>query len=220
MSVALWFCPAPGTPAYETLTLLIQSLQTLFPDSPVFEPHVTVVTNLSAPNTDEVNKILMSCVAAMNSIKSSLIDDGTPLITFQKCSIGRTFFKKIILECQLNSYLISIAQIMREMFVESDQDDSIRREKASNWVRDEFKPHVSLLYSEISRISPAFSKTIEQRIEDTLDVRMTLVDGSLNPKWEFDRIPANISWGIPGVFKVVRCEGPIEEWEVLGATTI
>ncbi|QLG73014.1 hypothetical protein HG535_0E00980 [Zygotorulaspora mrakii] len=256
MAIALWYCPQYGSPAYETLELLIISLQSVFPSSRIFEPHLTIATNLACNDVDDVNKILTSCVAAMRSIRPRLRSaggsggmgrDGGPsntrsssdesgiqgtaegtsvLVSFRGCSVGRRFLRKVALECNENRYLHSIAQIMREVYVEID--DSSRSQRAATWARDEFAPHVSLLYSDVYPISQAFLRIIQQRIEDVLDTPMHKLDplkdniSHSNEKqvsWEFDRTPA-LSWSLPGTFKVVKCEGPVEDWQVLGRTDV
>ena len=122
MAIALWYCPPQGSVAYETLQMLIFSFQTLFPDSPVIEPHVTVTSHLVCNSRDDVNKILTSCVAAIQSIRShqiakkghkgqSLHTVAPPLVSFNGCSVGKRYFKKIVLECNKNKVLYGIAQI-------------------------------------------------------------------------------------------------------------
>ncbi|CCD23130.1 2',3'-cyclic-nucleotide 3'-phosphodiesterase NDAI_0B00960 [Naumovozyma dairenensis CBS 421] len=217
MTVVLWYCPPPGSTAYETLNTLIQSIQTLFPNSPVFEPHITLNTHLTVSTKDDVNKVLTYCVAAMNSIKKSIEKENKSLVRMNGFVTGKSYFQKVKLSCELDKYLLSIAQIIRELFVESEQNTELKKLNAQNWVHNDFKPHVSLLYSDIYPISPAFTKIIQQRIEDTLGVKVISNEAD---EWKFDQIPKNVSWGIPATFKVVNCEGPIEEWEVLGRTDI
>lgn len=226
MTIALWYCPQFGSTTFDTLELLIISLQTVFPNSPIFDPHVTISTNLVCTNNDDVNKILTSCVAAVQSIKSTLNDNKqsegvSPLISFKGCSVGKRYFRKVVLECGDNRYLHSIAQIMRELYVEID--DSSRSQRAAAWARDEFDPHLSLLYSDVHPISQAFLRVIQQRIEDTLDIQMVKIndqsDKDKQVAWEFVRPPV-VSWNLPGTFKVVKCEGPVDEWQVLGRVDV
>ncbi|AQZ09903.1 CPD1 (YGR247W) [Zygosaccharomyces parabailii] len=218
MTIALWFCPLHGTPAYETLELIIISLQSLFPNSPVFEPHITITSDLVCNTADDVNKILTSCVAAVRSVRNHK-RQSAPLISFKSCSVGKHYFRKVVLECNENPYLYSIAQVMRELYVEID--DASRGQRAATWARDEFRPHLSLLYSEVTPISQAFLRVIQQRIEDVLNVQMVKRQGEGNTQlyWDFVQQPV-LSWSLPGTFKVVRCEGPVENWRVLGRTDV
>ncbi|SMN22385.1 similar to Saccharomyces cerevisiae YGR247W CPD1 Cyclic nucleotide phosphodiesterase, hydrolyzes ADP-ribose 1'', 2''-cyclic phosphate to ADP-ribose 1''-phosphate [Maudiozyma saulgeensis] len=218
MSIALWFCPQQGSTYYELLKQLIISMQTLFPSSIPFEPHVTIATNLKCENKDDVNKILTSCVAAIRSIEKQLRDVHTlPLVSFDSCSIKKQYFQKVILNCKPNKYLLGLEKIMTEMY--SSQPSLNEGEQKI------FRPHVSLLYSDVTPVSQAYVRMIEQRIEDTLDLRLNTVSntGQLTQdeqvKWEFSR-ESPLGWNIPGTFKVVKCEGPVYEWEVLGRTDI
>lgn len=233
MAVALWFCPAYGSTAYESLNQLIISLQSLFPASPLFEPHITITSDLNCTREDDVNKILTSCVASIQSIKPYLLNNersgsngsqshhSLPLVSFNGCTINKPYFKKVVLECEPNRFLYSIAQIMRELYVEQSKENPT--ESATNWLHNDFKPHVSLLYSDNYSISSAFARTIQQRIEDTLDIQFVKNDkkvtGDVQNYWQFNDIPIQ-SWGIPGTFKIVKCEGPVEEWKVLGRATV
>lgn len=219
MTIALWFCPQYGSGAHETLELLIVSLQSVFPSSPTFEPHITVTNNLVCKDEDDVNRILTSCVAAVQSIRTSVAKSGAPLVSFGSCSVGKKFFNKVVLDCNENRYLVSIAQIMRELYVEVDE--SSRSQRAATWVRDEFRPHLSLLYSETYPISQAFLRVVQQRVEDALDVQMSGSEQGAERqlRWQFRRVPA-CSWGLPGTFKVVRCEGPVDQWQVLGRADV
>ncbi|QLQ77851.1 hypothetical protein HG537_0A00980 [Torulaspora globosa] len=222
MTIALWYCPQQGSAAYEILELLIESLQSIFPSSPRFEPHITITNNLVCKDSDDVNKILTSCVAAVQSIKPVLGSAGSdePLVSFKDCSVGKKFFNKVVLDCRENRYLISIAQIMRELYVEID--DTSRSQRAATWARDEFRPHLSLLYSETYPISQAFLRIIQQRVEDALDVQLHSVpttSGDRQLVWQLSSTPS-CSWSLPGTFKVVKCEGPVGEWQVLGRTDV
>ncbi|CAB4256130.1 similar to Saccharomyces cerevisiae YGR247W CPD1 Cyclic nucleotide phosphodiesterase, hydrolyzes ADP-ribose 1'', 2''-cyclic phosphate to ADP- ribose 1''-phosphate [Maudiozyma barnettii] len=218
MSIALWFCPQQGSTYYELLKQLIMSMQTLFPSSILFEPHVTITTNLICENKDDVNKILTSCVAAIRSIEKQLRDIHTlPLVSFDSCSIKKQYFQKVILNCKPNKYLFGLEKIMTEMYTS--------KKPAHEGEQPKFTPHVSLLYSNVTPVSQAYVRMIEQRIEDTLDLRLKqvtnkdLLTQDEQVKWEFSR-ESSLGWNIPGTFKVVKCEGPVYEWEVLGRTDI
>lgn len=223
MTIALWYCPQQGSAAHETLELLIESLQSIFPSSPKFDPHITITNNLICNDSDDVNRILTSCVAAVQSIKPALEVSRSleqPLVSFKSCSVGKKFFNKVVLDCHLNRYLVSIAQIMRELYVEID--DTSRGQRAATWARDEFQPHLSLLYSETYPISQAFLRVIQQRVEDALDVQLINVpetSGDRQVAWRLSSTPS-CAWSLPGTFKVVKCEGPIEQWQVLGRTDV
>ncbi|KAL3230689.1 2',3'-cyclic-nucleotide 3'-phosphodiesterase [Nakaseomyces bracarensis] len=192
MSIALWYCPSPGTVDYEVLKTLINSLKLLVPNTHEFEPHLTVVTHLNVKTKADVNKVLQSCYSCQKTVPRA-----HDLVQFENWSINRQFFKKIVLECKRDRYLLGMAQLMRELYVEIDD----QKRRAEHWALEEFKPHVSLMYSD-SEITKATQMVIRQRISDTLQL---FGDGS-SSCWR--------------TFKVVNCEGPVEEWEVLGSITI
>lgn len=217
MSIALWFCPQPGSSSYELLKQLISSMQTLFPSSIIFEPHITITTHLTCENKDDVNKILTSCVAAIRSIEKQLRDPrNPPLVSFSSCSIKKQYFQKVILNCKANKYLLGLEKIMTEMY---------GTKKLADGEVVKFEPHVSLLYSDVTPVSQAYVRMIEQRIEDTLDLSLLkvtnkdLLTSDTQTKWEFSK-ESSLGWNIPGTFKVVKCEGPVYDWEVLGRTDI
>ena len=220
MSIALWYCPPQGSVLYEILTQLISSLQTLFPNSPLFEPHITIATQLLCIDKDARNQILTSCVAAIQSIKKDLIKNeqykNDHLVSFRSCSVGKKYFKKITLDCIENKYLISISKIMKEMYSDPQMIDS----------RDTFHPHLSLLYSDVEPISKAYIRIIKQRVQDTLDIILEESKDDLGAKQNDTQITWNIStkskigWNVPGTFKIVKCEGPVRQWEVLGSVDV
>ncbi|SCU81506.1 LAME_0B07404g1_1 [Lachancea meyersii CBS 8951] len=215
MGVAVWFIPHDGSTVYETLQSLILSLQTLFPDAPAFEPHLTITSQLKCNSKEDVQQILTSCMAAFGAIKSSLKDDNETMVSFTGAGIGKGYFTKVRLICAENKYLMGIAQIIRELFVAENA------EEASQWLLEEFQPHVSLVYSDMYHVNQALERVIAQRIEDTLDLSLqeNAVAGEQNQKsWSFGRRVAG--WSLAGTFKVVRCEGPIQQWQVLGSVEV
>lgn len=214
MAIALWFSPSRSSAVHDTLHSLILSLQTLFPDAVLFEPHLTLTSQLNCNTAQDVETVLTSCVAAVQSIRAKLKDEQ--LVSFTGVSIGKKYFDKVRLDCPKNRYLCSIAQVMRELYVASSA------EEASNWVLEEFHPHVSLVYSDVYHVDQALSRVLQQRIEDALDLSMYEAphhrrEGD-QTTWTLDRhLPG---WSVPGTFKIVRCEGPVSEWQVLGSADV
>lgn len=214
MSIALWYCPPQGSVAYEIISQLIASLQSLFPNSPIFEPHITIATQLLCEDQDARKQVLTSCVAAIQSINKQLRANAKrdPLVSFDSLSIGKKFFKKVTLDCHENKYLMSVAKVMKELYSDPKLVESM----------GPFQPHVSLLYSDVKPVSKAYIRIIQQRVQDTLDTELTEIEPTqedVQACWTFDSKTA-VSWNIPGTFKIVRCEGPIEQWEVLGSVEV
>ncbi|GMM33192.1 2',3'-cyclic-nucleotide 3'-phosphodiesterase [Saccharomycopsis crataegensis] len=87
---------------------------------------------------------------------------------------------------------------------------SLAMKAAERWSLEEFNPHLSLVYSNVYAIDSALERTIKTRVEDLLSV---LIDGD-------NRLvddAANLYWPDDGCLKLVRCEGEVKDWEVLGS---
>lgn len=212
MGISLWLCPYGHSSEYETFKTLIGSLQTLFPNAPLFEPHVTVCSGLSCENMEEVHKVLEMAHHAINAVKSK-VDEAHPLVEFDRFIIGKHYFEKCRLECKPNSMLYSLAKLIRAMFVgELDID---------TWLFEEFHPHMSLAYSDIYPMDQAMIRLIRQRIEDLFDVGMEEASESHRRDQSTYYLQNTLkSWSFPLTFKVVKCEGPVEKWEVLSEVTV
>lgn len=112
---------------------------------------------------------------------------------------------------------------------------------AQEWCQNEFKPHLSLVYSGVYTINAALARTIRTRIEDLLNV-IILDDvnasdgsnsgGSINGGTfgngggtygngiARNRIiddNQNLAWPADGSLRLVECEGPVKDWKVLGS---
>ncbi|SCU90129.1 LAMI_0E00738g1_1 [Lachancea mirantina] len=219
MAVALWFVPQASSNTYVALQSLILSLQTLFPDAPSFEPHLTVTSQLKCETREQAHEILAACVAAVEAVRGAVGRGGDAtsqdLVAFSGVGIGKSYFRKVRLECVANKYLVSVAQLMRELFV----CDSA--EQASHWAVREFAPHVSLVYSDVYHVNQAVRRVLVQRIEDALDGELrpcaAVADGD-DAAWLCARQLRG--WGLPGQFKVVRCEGGVAEWQVLASVEV
>lgn len=215
---------------------LIISLQTLFSDSQTFEPHITISSDIILENNNDVTLILRSALAAINSLndirKKKMADAAasstTPneelserLISFDKLQFGKKYFRKVNITINKNANLVSLARIIREYFVEfprlkalkvpTDQIDKLAMENANNWALNEFEPHLSLAYSNKYTINPALEKTILTRIEDMLNISVLSDDGTILDNSNMIEFPAD------GLLKLVKCEGPVNEWVVLGS---
>ncbi|KAI5954459.1 hypothetical protein KGF54_002234 [Candida jiufengensis] len=120
MGVALWLCPRPNSQIFDKLSTLMSSINTLFPgQSPKFEPHITITTNINinledqSKTRDDVDKVLSSCAVALQSLPKN----HNNLVTLGKISSQRKFFQKLYFEVAKDPNLISFARIIRELFV-------------------------------------------------------------------------------------------------------
>ncbi|ODV59651.1 2',3'-cyclic-nucleotide 3'-phosphodiesterase [Ascoidea rubescens DSM 1968] len=144
MAIALWFVPKKSSQLYDVLSNLIISLQPLFDDfPPIFEPHITITSNLFISSNSDINKILNASLIAFNTIDSnnSTINDQISLnnlnnlnnlIQFDKFAVGRNYFNKIHFQIFKNPNLISFARIIRELFTLSLSRNSSRSKSINN----------------------------------------------------------------------------------------
>lgn len=120
IGVALWLCPRTNTQLYDKLTTLMSSLNTLFPGQPPkFEPHITITSNIvidldDQSNTREtVDRILSASATALNSLPNN----HKQLVSLGKIKSQRKFFKKLYFQVEKDPNLVSLARIIRELFV-------------------------------------------------------------------------------------------------------
>lgn len=95
------------------------SLSTVFPGQPPrFEPHITVSTNIHvdlANPKDDVDRILSSCCIAVDSLPKNA--DSGHWIQLSRVMSQRMYFKKLYFQVLRDPTLISLARIVRELFV-------------------------------------------------------------------------------------------------------
>lgn len=219
MVMVLWYCPPANSVIHEMLSSLIMSLQSLFPDSVPFEPHVTLTSQLNCKTKSDASAILNAAQAAISSIRDDL-ESGKfkeEMICFDSVKIGKNYFEKVKICCKSNKYLYGIAQIICELFVLKTPDPAASKE----WVLNSFEPHVSLVYSNIYHVDQALQRSVLQRIEDTLGTVLvgdSVKDPSAQVSWCLEKKLRG--WNLNGTFKVVRCEDPVNEWEIMGSVDV
>lgn len=233
MTVALWLAPRRGTPLYDTLSLLIQSLQLLFPDAPVFEPHITITNELHVDSVHEAMQVLQGAQVAVDVLRkqrneaiaahqaaSPGNDPKRPhFITFKEFGVGKRYFDKVHLVVAKTPQLVLLARFIREMYVALPQANSARQRAdlledanvraqrvALQWALEEFHPHVLVAYLDTYPLDQALLRTLETRLKDALEV------GELDHRL----LDHQLGWS-GGVLKVMRCEGPIAEWSELAS---
>lgn len=211
LRVALWLQPRPNTPIYEALYQTIGGLRPLFADGRKFEPHVTIVSGITAKTQSDVDNILDRASAAAKSVSG--LDVVVCGLTF-----GSMFFRKVVLEVQARPEIVSLAAICREQFVVmprligqsnnyhalSDSEQSSIQTDASNeavsWVENDYKPHISLVYSNIYPVTEDLRRTVHQRLSDVFGNTYAT---------------RGIGW-TGGRLALVWCEGDVTDWKILG----
>lgn len=216
--VSLWLSPKPGSVIDETLQSTIDGLKSLFPQAPSFAPHITITSDIivsSAQPQLHIDSILNRAVVAARSVPRLDVVIG-------QVKYGNRFFKKVYFQAMQTPELVSLAMVSREEFVLLPRQRSLLREKytkgseptqeeeehvkeeaarqASEWASREYDPHVSLVYSSTYTIDEALQQTVDTRLRDAFGD---------------DYAIKGIGWN-GGRLSLVRCEGPVEEWEVLG----
>lgn len=209
LRTALWLMPRPSTPLAEALHQTIIGLKPLFDDGCKFEPHVTLTTDVLVVTQRDVESILDGVAAAAKSVPKIEV-------VLQNVTYGSQRFRKVVLEAKHTPTLVSLATICRERYVclpkitaETEDyaklDDEKQRalqmrasEVAEAWAKNEFRPHLSLVYSNVHVVPEAQRHTIEQRLEDAFG----------------DAYKRGIGWN-NGRIALVDCEGPVEQWTIL-----
>ncbi|ANB11277.1 Cpd1p [Sugiyamaella lignohabitans] len=203
--------PKKGSPLYDALKATIDSLKTLFDDGVIFLPHLTITSDIHCHNQAQVDSILDTALAASKAVPQiPVIVDGLVY--------GSLYFKKVFLSVVPAPELVSLARICREEFVTApmiasseknysalsqEERDSLSKQAAqiaNDWARDEYKPHVSLAYSNMYPVDEALQGTIDMRLTDTFGEHYAT---------------RGIGW-TGGRLALVRCEGNVEDWVVLG----
>lgn len=203
--------PKKGSHLFEALKSTMDGIRPLFDDALPFEPHVTITPDIEVTSSQQVEYILDRALAASKAVPA--ID-----VVFGSLVYGSKFTKKVYFQVEPRTALLSLARISREEFVTVprmlsseknytalSQEDKDRLAKqaayeADDWAKNEFDPHLSLVYSNAYPIDEALQRTIETRLVD--------VFGS-NFKTR------GLGW-TNGRIALVNCEGPVDEWEVLG----
>lgn len=120
LGVSLWLCPRTNSQIHDKLTTLMSSLSTLFPGQPPkFEPHITITSNIvidledREKTRDTVDRILSAGAIALNSLPKN----HKQLVCLGKVKSQRKYFKKLYFEVEREPNLVSLARIIRELFV-------------------------------------------------------------------------------------------------------
>jgi len=185
MGISIWLVPPPG--AFEPLETLITSIAKQH-GSPIFQPHITLFTVPSSPSISlaEPEKLLPP--------KSDL-PISVPII-FKRVCTGATFFQSVFIELELGHD----SGVLQAMY-----DGAFIRNQGlvKDGGKPPYHPHLSLYYG---------TPSIEEKEAIVANLEK---DGVIDATSS----PVEVA-GVQGGFDVneiwiVRCEGPVEGWEVL-----
>lgn len=226
IGISLWLEPPPGSLFSDALQSTINSLRPLFDDAPGFAPHITITSNISISAKQpqlHADSILDRALAAARSVPH--LD-----VVFSEIKFGGShYFKKVYFKAKRTPELLGLAMISREEFVSlpelrsqilraraeeegrqqrraltKDEEDAQAASEAAriaaDWAKSQYDPHVSLIYSD--------AYPIEEAVQQTIDTRLRDVFGE-------NYATKGIGW-TGGRLTLVRCEGPVEDWQILG----
>lgn len=179
----------------------MSSLSTVFPGQPPkFEPHITITTNISVDlenAKDEVNRILLACCIAINSLPRN--DHEEPWVRLGRVNLQRQFFKKLYFQVLRDPTLVSFARIVRELFVilpeRTELEDKIKnphlfhtdhlgkivRRKMSTSKKHSLKPEPIHVALDIPRIRQELAQEADEWAQSSYDPHLSLVYSDLQP---------------------------------------
>ncbi|KAI4728243.1 2, 3 cyclic phosphodiesterase [Aureobasidium sp. EXF-10728] len=141
---SLWIIPPKDSSFSQALqTLISTTIPPHFPHTKThdFIPHVTITSNIdqSLYGTDPQ--------AWLSSLHLPSGDQQDPVfVTLDVLEAGHAFVKKLTLSAGKTAQLLQLASACRAEAVEGGDQD-----KADKWTRDEYLPHLSLMYADLPK---------------------------------------------------------------------
>lgn len=196
---SLWLiAPKPDHPFNKSLTELIDST---IPSNftrvklPHFIPHVTLTSDIDPSKTysssspqDWLNSISIDDLGFKNQHKEVIVE-------LEELEIGDPYFKKLTLRAKKEGNLLKLAAKCREIGLGVSEDE------ATKWAESEFLPHLSLMYSDLSRAD------VQKRM-GLMELQLGFEFGSL-----FDCCGGQLAQGAKIV--LVDTSKEVGEWEVI-----
>ncbi|MCJ1418623.1 2',3'-cyclic nucleotide 3'-phosphodiesterase [Xylographa parallela] len=150
MALSLWLTPPPESPIYAQLSQLISELPEANPSlksSPVFLPHITVVSGFSQANASRLTQLKFPHELTV-SVKS--------------LSFGDACFKKIYFSIERSDALVELATEARVKMKDMSEEEAQRA------VQIEYDPHASLVYNDVElnqTIKEIVSHIVKAKVE-------------------------------------------------------
>lgn len=210
MGIALWIQPPNNSELYSSFQTVISQLSSLLSANengdikpPVFVPHITLTSGIILNDKDSIIKVLDETVEHIKG-HSSLLDvvfldttgneDDEVIVCY-----GTRYFQAIHLQAQKSTGLVTLAKFCRKNFViQQTTENQTESEKAAvEWSQAQFNPHLSLAYTDQLPIPIDLKTSIETSVRELL------------------KTASSCGWK-GGRLSLVKCEGPIMDWPVLG----
>ncbi|GAA5963404.1 hypothetical protein JCM3765_003058 [Sporobolomyces pararoseus] len=210
-TVALWLVAPQHSQTESNLSNLINELSEEF-STPKFHPHVTLLTKLPLSNSlvSQVSKTLSTWKKEQEQVppfEQQLELEFENLGTKAK---DFNYFQYLFIEIKLDSKLASLRKLVREeLLLESSSTKNAVED-------DDYFPHLSLMYGTDSerRIAKEIIETLEKKTDGGETESKLAEEGGGGGRRKYfvkglDRFRVGEVW-------CVRCEGAVEDWEVLG----
>lgn len=131
---SLWLVPPESSDLYKALhTLIFTSIPSLFPIAlpPRFTPHITLTADTISPDAE-----LSQPQKWLDSLKLGNLSELK--MSIGEVAVGEMFFQKLVLLCEKTPELLDLAAHCRGIATGNVED-------AREWVRENYRPHCSLL---------------------------------------------------------------------------
>lgn len=148
-TAALWLLP-PSTdhPFSKSLANLITgTVPTNFPDAhpPDFSGHVTLTPKFDASSTYKSAEEAQSWLDALKLPPTPQTEKEEAVIEFMELEADDTFFRKLTLRARPDANLLNLAGTIYAQVHTEDES------AAQQWAREEYKPHLSLMYADMGK---------------------------------------------------------------------
>ncbi|KAH7388634.1 2',3'-cyclic-nucleotide 3'-phosphodiesterase [Pyrenochaeta sp. MPI-SDFR-AT-0127] len=189
---SLWLLPPTDHSLSTPLPLLIDKTSAHFKSQHRFLPHVTLTSDISPSSySSEPQKWL-------DSLNLQL--DIKVRVSFEKLESQDVFFRKLYIKCDKHDGLKRLALRSRQQV-----DGYGEVGKAETWVKEEYTPHLSLLYHDCPQIDSEGLSPVEG-FADTIGINLN-GEGDLGG-WEGGRVV------------LVPTYRPIEEWKPIAERSL
>lgn len=195
---SLWLVADPALEIRDKLALaILRDVPLLCPEQklPLFLPHVTLTSNIDPASIDDPQKWL-------DSLDLQLAMESAIEVSFSEVAIGDRFFKKLFIRCVKNEGLMKLAKECRRIAVLNGDG-----QEAERWVREEYDPHCSLMYSDLE-----LREDVVPKMEQKLHHLGVTMGGTMIPDGE--EVSSN-GWTGGYIVLVATNDTDLTQWDVV-----